>query len=548
MLNVLSGVAASSRAPSSFDLPAGFPWMPDFLVQRSGETFRSTYEPGADKPAGTPIWVAMTGNDGSGDGSEGNPYRTIAHARDQGDIVYIKSGFYEDDDAAFGMAVAGDTAYVAADGPGSVIWSANQDNISWALKSGDVYRATLSSTVHDVLDLTYTRDGEVLKDGVTGLPLPYDAETSIVAVQGNPGSFYYTGTTLYVHTHDSRAPNSDIKPMWDKDIWNASDVAHTLYLEGIEFWGAKALAITGHSTTPNSKIVAVDCAFRFVPSGGAALCTSIKDVRMFRCAVSDCMEDGFDYTNNSTAFTQTVLEVDCDAKRCGRASGGASNNNCSTSHKDCHVMRIGGVYDTAQGPIIADVQGSHSLCLGVNALNATSSEGDAHISDAGFSVGTYSSNDVPSRMWVFGGSTSGCGYDRAVSSGGVMICDAAFDGGAGSDAGNTVLAFEDDQTPAMFDDLTLWYDFDHDATIDLDTGGIVEVHDKSPQRINARQNTSGQRLPDPAVISGRFNGRKVTSPDDRTDEKCVTLLSSVTVGDLYIVASYKDGADSAFDS
>ena len=45
-------------------------------------------------------WVSKDGNDGTGDGSKGSPWLTIAHALTQGSDVYITSGEY-DQGAAF---------------------------------------------------------------------------------------------------------------------------------------------------------------------------------------------------------------------------------------------------------------------------------------------------------------------------------------------------------------------------------------------------------------------------------------------------------------
>lgn len=551
MLTFMNALASSPRgvsAPSSipFPLPSQFAWQPDFSISKTGSRYTTDYIPQSDKPSGVAVWVSTSGSDGSGDGSEGSPYRTINKGRLNGDVVNIKAGFYEDNTAAFGINVTKDIAYVAVDGPGSVIWSSNQDFISWSLESGDVYRSTISSAVNDVVDLTYTRSGEFLKDGVTGLPDLYTEQNSITDVQNNAGSFYYTGTTLYVHTHDGRAPDSDVKPMWEKAIWSPSGVNHTLYLEGIEFWGKQALYINGINGSTSSKVVAVDCAFRFAPALGSAKCDTIQDVRMVRCEVSDAGEDGFTYTNTSTAFTQRVLEIDCLAKRCGRVAGGDFNNNCSTSHRDCNAIRINGDYDTSQGPVVADVQGSQTLNINVSAKNANSSNGSSHISDSGFSAGTYGDNGEVTRVWLFDCRASGSGFDRGMSVGGALISDATFSSGS-IDSG-VILPYEDDNTPIYYDDVTVWFDFDDDQFVELGTGGIVEMDDKSPKRRNARQNNTSQRLPTPAIKAGRFNGRKVSTTTDRTDEMGLEMLANITVGDLYIVTSFKDGADASFDS
>ncbi|MGB0720148.1 MAG: hypothetical protein ACPGRX_06720, partial [Bdellovibrionales bacterium] len=424
MLNVMNG-AGCCRAPAAFSLPDQFPWTPDFSIGKAGSSYIADYAPVSDKPGGTPVWVAITGNDTTGDGSESLPYRTISKAISIGSIIHIKSGFYEDDTAAFYVDVTADTAFIAVDGPGSVIWSANQDNIAWSLDSGDVYSAAIAMSVNDVADLTQTRSGETLIDGVTGLPKLYSVQTSIANVQANAGSFYYDSGTLYVHTHDSRAPDSDIKPLWAKPIWATSNITHTLYLQGIEFWGYNAMLINGSTSVGTSRVVALDCAFRFAPSGGNAQCVSVADVRFVNCVISDSYGDGFSYTNNSSTFTQQVLEWNCAATRCGRNPAGANNNNCSTAHNDCNVIRIGGAYDTAQGPIIADVSGVQSVCLGCRADNSQSSSGTSHVSHAGFSCGTYAADGTPSRMWALGCSAAGSGFDRGVSGGGSLICDDA---------------------------------------------------------------------------------------------------------------------------
>ena len=53
--------------------------------------------PGKVSAAGTTYYVALTGNDTTGDGSETNPWRTIQKAANTmaaGDTVYIRAGTY----------------------------------------------------------------------------------------------------------------------------------------------------------------------------------------------------------------------------------------------------------------------------------------------------------------------------------------------------------------------------------------------------------------------------------------------------------------------
>jgi hypothetical protein len=547
MLMFLRTLAASPRGfARGLSMPAQYPWTPDFKIFKSGISYTSSYKPASDKPSGSPIWVSTSGDDSSGNGSEALPYRSIARAGQDGSIIHIKSGFYADTHGDFEMGVTADTALIAVDGAGSVTITSSPDTLVWTLESGNVYRASVATSINDVIDLTHTRSGEYQLDGTSEVPLPYDEYSSITDVQNNAGSFYHDGSTLYVRTHDNRTPDSDVKPLWAKSIWSSSNVTHDVYLEGIEFWGQDALRINGDTSGNSARVVAVDCGFRFSPYGGNARCDAIADVRFIRCAVSDSNEDGFSYTNTSSGFSQNVLELNCSAYRCGRISDGDFNNNCSTSHNTCNVIRIGGTYDTSQGPVIADVSGSQAICYGVTARNANSSNGDAHVSDASFSSGTYGTNGEISKLWLYGCTASGSGFDRGVSGGGIIISDDVFSG-IGNDSG-TVISTNDDYTPIAFDDLTVWFDFDDDNSLEITGGGISEAFDKSPKRKNARQNTSGMRLPTPAVVSGRFNGRKVTTATSRHDQNSLDFLSTVTLGDLYIVTSYLDGAVSAFEN
>lgn len=553
MLSFLQSVAATPRVSgslsflSSLPLPAQFPWQPDFGVFNEDGVYSTNYKPENDKPAGAPVWVSTSGDDSSGDGSEANPYRSIKTARENGSVVHIKSGFYADSTADFAMGVSEDMALVAVDGPGSVIWASAPESLVWTLESGNVYRAGVGNAVDTVVDLTLPRAGEFLKDGVSGLPDLYSEQSSINDVQNNAGSFYYNSGVLYLHTHDGRLPDDSIKPLWNKSIWSTINVQHTVYLEGIEFWGADPLLLNGQTVLESSKLVAVDCGFRFSNTGSNVRCVSIKSSCLVRCAVSDSFGDGFSYANNSSVFEQTILELDCTAIRSGRVSGGDDNNNGSTAHKNCSVIRINSVYDTSQGPVVADVLGTHALCFNVDSRNANSDRGDNHSSDASFSAGSFGANDRVTRMWLFDCKASGSGHDRTVSTGGTIISDANFIGAANDDSG-IILPFEDDNTPAFYNDLTLWFDFDHDATIKAGGSGIIEVSDKSPQKKNARQSTSSRRLPTPAIVPGLFNGRKVTSPDDRLDDSSLDMVSDITIGDLYIVASFKDGTDADFDN
>jgi len=411
-------------------LPAPFTarWSPSFNVYEQGRVYSTDFDITTLKPTGTVKWVAKTGNDTTGDGSEGNPYRTVTKAyAEAADIINIKAGIYDRGDMTAALNPTRSLAIVSADGAGKAILSRIQaGTLSWTQQGSpntDVYLTTGISSVRAILDLTYTRSGEFLMDGVTGLPNPYTSVASIAACQALAGSYYLTGSNLYVHTHDNRAPDANVKVLRVEANLQPATANVTIYYEGMEMWGDDGVRyiVTGASTT--STLCGINTASRFggVASANAWRANGINFSYAVNCECTDYLGngDGFNYHGDSgNGVSVNFLEVNCRAKRIGIST--QTNNNCTTAHEDCNGIRLNGRYELSWGPISADVKAVGSS--GAITLNLGGTYGDSYLTsgsgqDAAIQAGELGATVYAKNVTSFGanfalyGSTSGIVYD-----------------------------------------------------------------------------------------------------------------------------------------
>lgn len=445
MLSFLNAVGRTRRASligatpfPAFSLPPYFPWSPEFQIfEHEDNTYSADYNPLSDKPSGTTLTVdPSSGDDTSGDGSTGAPYKSIAKAYSEGaDIINVKSGWIDADTGfANSFNIGRDLALVAIDGPGTVhlTRSAPQGSITWTPESApndDVYRAVSITGTRTALDLDYGRDGsnaalETQKDGSSPVPIPYSEQTSIADVQANAGSFYDDGIHTYLHTHNSRAPDGDVKLLKAENIlYITNDI--TLYIDGIEIWGDGSMTINPGSNA-TAKFIGVDMACRF--GNNSADCFSFDNilaVRLKNCSATDnFLADGFGYNRSYgvSAAPTSVLEWNCDGRRNGIST--SNNDNGSTTHLGVHCIRLNGVYEFNNGPNVADTSGSHTLNLNCFAGN---SDAFTLTQRGGFLAGTYWSG-LPAIVYLKNCQGDGNRYDRVRGTGGQMLDLGGFSG------------------------------------------------------------------------------------------------------------------------
>lgn len=420
-----------------YSLPAGFnKWTPDFNVyRRSNGTYTTDYGPSDDKPATTTTkYISPTGNNANSGDDRDNPYEDVDTAVSNGatQVIFL-DGYYDRDvfPTTTGYNFTSSISLVA-ENPGKAFMGRSNSfaSGSWTQEAGpndSVWSVTRSNALL-VIDDTYRNTDKLLPDG-TGRLGVYSEQSSIANCQANAGSYFVSGTTVYVHTWDSRQPDTDIKiTLAENNIAQTSEI--TLYVEGIVFYGEAPIRFT-QTATNTARLVAVDCVFCFEDNGDALDINDVSDLRIIRCGAHNTGNDGFNYHVDSTHLTICkVLEVDCWSRDTGNT--GSQSDNGTTIHDESAAIRLNGDYSDSYGPVIADVGGSHSINLNVTCSNSLADSDNSQ--DTGFQSATASNGN--NKMWLQDCTTTGTmHYDRAQNTGGELTDLGGFSGVAGQDFG-----------------------------------------------------------------------------------------------------------------
>jgi hypothetical protein len=447
--NLLTGLVTdlipSDGLGTLFTLPSEFTalWNPSFNIYEDGRTYSTDFDFDALKPTGTTYYATKTGNDTTGDGSVGNPYRTLAKCYTQGaDIVMVGDGVWDRVDGFTANFNPNRDIAVVAINKGKAILTRAQPSLSWTQQGSpntDVYTATRSS-VGRVLDLTATgRAGEFLKDGTTPVPIPLTKVANLAECQALAGSWYQSGSTVGIHTHNNRTPDSSVIVSLIENIWTAnSDV--TIWMDGIEGWGDSAAR---HELSADNTAIWAwrDCAARYVDASvqNGLIIQGVNEIYSIRCDTTDIISgDGFNYKNTAGATNPPKgLEVDCKAIRCGKNT--ATNFNGSTAHENCLVIRLNGDYSETFGPVIADVGDAKTVSLGVVSgdsllTNNTGSDTAFQTGDDGLLINAVT--------WLKNCTANGANYARyAAGSGTIYDYGGFIDNTTLGDGGNAVIPY-----------------------------------------------------------------------------------------------------------
>jgi hypothetical protein len=191
---------------------------------------------------------------------------------------------------------------------------------------------------------------------------------NIGTVDSTPNSMFRNGTTIYVHTFDSRAADASVKILCNSINANCQ-TGINLYAKNIDFWGGNlGLGAFENSTVGLFDMTFVDCSFAYhSDENGLGLDrpTTGSKIRLFGCEAFYNFKDGLNYHSLSNDIAYDVLEVDCRAVNNGYQSTPADNG--STVHEAVRIVRLNGDYRENKARNVHDVDVSQSWNLGCNA-------------------------------------------------------------------------------------------------------------------------------------------------------------------------------------
>lgn len=350
---VRSAIRAATSLGSRVVMPAAFPTLPSSwgeVIRRGRGVFDVAGDLAARRIAdgGNLRWLDPNGSDAANGLTEGTAKQTWAGVRATFALntpvtVYVKPGTY----AAWGANTVYQNANIIAVG-GRARFSAAVTGLSWAPNGTfpAVYQTTVAApyAVVDEAQLDSERIATWLR-----------LQDSLAAVNSDPGSYWASGGVLYVHTADSRAPDSSLLVLPTGLLNGVALFDPSVFCSGID-WIGGLRCFTGQALTA---FTAIGCRFLYGEGGGYYANTCLDSVLVDCEAHGSYDGDGFGYST-----VGKHLELRCRARRNGAPWAASSGINNASSAHGATVVRLSGYYGNSDGPNVADAFSSYSFHAG----------------------------------------------------------------------------------------------------------------------------------------------------------------------------------------
>jgi hypothetical protein len=378
---------------------AGFPSTGLSFYGGNG-VYHTTFDPDAYLDAWnvtTTLYANLaTGNDTTGTGGSAAPFKTVHKAikaayaapdtatkivvqTNGADVLFQRDGGGADNQFYPGYITTVSNkklAIVPDDSTKRLHVASSQTGLSWSLTAAQTYtfQATRSS-VATILDMSQ-------KDAY-GLPLQYVLKTSIATVEATPGSWWQSGSTVYVHTIAGTVPVDGTHLTVVQLLQFAVDIGSggELFLRNAYFLGSNGVSASIRNVTNDytaTKFVCWSCAFANANptyiggagSNGLAV-ESVKAVQIYNSVAAYNSADGFNF-HYTRADPGAGAHRDYYALVFGSVaySNGIGNavapniNNGFTSHEGAHFAMVGSSARDNQGPNVATVNACNSVVIG----------------------------------------------------------------------------------------------------------------------------------------------------------------------------------------
>ena len=311
-----------------------------------------------------------------------------------------------------------------------VISSMHDDALSWALDTGTTYVATLDpgavNTVFDASNPTSDGDHGAL-----------EVAADLATCQATAGTWYQSGTSVYVNLFDGRAPDSDLR-VYVASVGGTTDVyglrqaedGSVLYMEDVHFEGGAFPFFTRAAVkTHTMDTYAKRCSVKYGGSDGVAIRSDGLQIWQ-DCVAAWNGDDGFNYKTSPFATAgyaaPLVIEIGCEGRWNGRDTG--ATNNASTQHGG-PIVRVNANHHDNQDRTLHDIDSNSVQTQSWN-LGCTAS--DPQTSDANFSAGIVGGSDT-ALIWLDGCTSSGGAVDIEANASATVH----YDGFTGDAVNNT---------------------------------------------------------------------------------------------------------------
>lgn len=397
--------------------PTGFDWSVPFNVFRQGAVYYTDIDPSAYVIPSTEAtyYLSPSGNDANDGLSAASPKRslytlvTALNATPPASVTFnLAPGVYTN--GAGNTLSFNFNANLICEGGSAVVGRVL--NLQWEAHTvTNVFRTTTAAVPYSSVAVADLADTEL----DYGIPPVYTVVSSIANVGANTRSSRVSSSILYVHTWNSRMPDSNVivfDPTGSAWEQTASSTGRNFYCKNIVFAGGAEPVLISHSGT--GTYFFDNCSFRYsrvdngfrTSAGGNEIVTI-----MYGGDASYNFTDGYNYRG----FTKAV-EIGAKGVYNGRTNAGTSDNG-STAHVSVRTVRINGDYSYNGERNCHDIDTTQNWLVGCKAgfpFNATGSTDPVAIANFGVGSGL-------STTWMEGCISSGGANSDVFAIGGAIM-------------------------------------------------------------------------------------------------------------------------------
>jgi len=347
-------VSYTERPAITIDPPVGFLYDPGLGITFFNGVYTTTFDAADYKVVGpVEYWVDPVNGNNNNPGTQVSPFRTISAALAAGDcdVMHLIAGVYPRQVAGSGTnALTLGSRSMSIIAEGGVAQICSHDVLSWTqVGVTSAYQATRSGVIAVWDSSIVDANGDYQELTLVG---------SAALVESTPGSWFTDGTTVYVHTSDSRPADDNIRCYLSVNVCTITPSTGpiTIYMEGLQFEG-RGVQMQNGGIGKELTAYVKNCTSKYTIRrlGGQD-----RDGWQFRgvnvylqaCEAARTGLDGFNY-HAANGILCRASEIACLSRDTGLP--GTTTNQPTTAHDGCLIVRLNGTYTRGHGPGICDV-------------------------------------------------------------------------------------------------------------------------------------------------------------------------------------------------
>lgn len=373
---------------------------------------------------GVDVWIAPDGNNAN-PGTEISPVKTFGAAMALSpDRMLCKPGNYYN--AGSGFSPPKPLKILAPAGRANFIKARDPDSLTWVEHVAGVW------TTDPVYDMSGARS-EVFDTSVLNTESTMTRYTRVALLAdciSTPLSWFSPDAdTIYINTGIGATPSQEIYMLSDTLDTPAVITTKSVWLENVSFIGGKDGCFSYYPADLSVMLYAKDVEF-LAALYRASLRAQGSLTVMDNCTCHSGLWDAFNY-HDLGGVLPVAIEYNCTSSIPAYAGefdpGLGQIHNATTMHDAGQVVRINGTYKGQSGPVVADVGGSRTLNLTIDAefidsgqpiskAAIHSSGGKAYLIDCSASGTLAIENTSGGKIYVDAGTTSTGGTSGSIVS------------------------------------------------------------------------------------------------------------------------------------